>query len=224
VYVCGLAIPLTRAVGIDLRPGGKDYLEAGLPGGQPSKTAKIARQGLTHLAMPGYAPWKVMHSNAYIPVDVIRKDLAGIDARLSELKRESARIRDEENRLTAKRTVLSELAQKAVLPNSDSLPLTSRKDATEITNVKRQADHQTDLGQDILDGRIATPIILQMIRERPGIKSVEIIDALHSRVIKKIRKGPRKFLGDLLWELGHRNKLKRQSDGSLYLVQQGGES
>jgi len=165
-----------------------------------------------------------MVNDGYIPVGVIRKDLAAIDARLTELKREHARIREEEARLSAKRAILGELEQKAVLPPRASRSTVLRKEGLDTTHPKRAAVTQTESENGIPNGRVATPIILQMIRERPGIKSIEVIDALHIRVTKNIRKGPRKFLGDLLWELGHRNKLKRHQDGSLYLVEQGGES
>jgi hypothetical protein len=165
-----------------------------------------------------------MVNDRYIPVGIVRKDLAEIDARLSELKREHARLREEEARLSTKRDILAELEQKAVLPTVGSRPRVLRKEGFDAANPKRPADVQAEAEDGIPNGRVATPIILQMIRERPGIKSIEVIDALHCRVTKKSPKGPRKFLGDLLWELGHRKKLRRHPDGGLYLVEQGGGS
>jgi hypothetical protein len=159
-----------------------------------------------------------MPVDEYIPVEVIRKNLAAIDAQLVELEHERVRILKQKRILLANQKVLAGLEQLAVkVPETSKTPV-ARSDPA-IGSISTQVGtSQTDVGQSIPDGRVATPIILEMIRQRPGIKSIEVIDALHTRVAKRGNKSARKILGDLIWELGHRNKLRRQSDGSLFLV------
>jgi hypothetical protein len=150
-----------------------------------------------------------MSSSQYIPLSRVRKQIADIDARLRILRTEYERIETEKETLDLTRKVLSDLENGA-------------SNATRSGRRKSSAVRPAD--DAIPDGKVATPIILGMIAGKPGITSGEIFDALESRVTKKGPKRPRKFLGDLIWELGHRNKLRRDPGGGLYLVNEGGAS
>jgi len=161
-----------------------------------------------------------MANTAVIPVQMVRDRVAAIDHRLTELKREMDRIRAEEAGLATERAILAKVEQMAV---SQPVPTSAlQKGRTSSKPSVTPGDHQATQGDAIPDGKVATPIILQMIREKPGITSIQIMDALGARVTKTGPKGGRKFLADLIWELSHRKKLFRRPDGSLFLSQQGG--
>src|SRR5262249_10042414 len=90
---------------------------------------------------------------------------------------------------------------------------------------KHSAMHQTASGDAIPDGRVATPIILEMIRHRPGIKSVEVMGVPQGCFQKEVKKGPGLFLEDIIYEQKQRKNLRRESDGTLYLKgEQGGKA
>lgn len=164
-----------------------------------------------------------MANTAVIPVQLLRDRVAAIDLRLAELKRDVDLLRAEEAGLTTERAILAKVEQMAV---SQSVPVSVgvRKGRTDCRPSAAPGDHQAVQGDAIPDGKVATPIILQMIREKPGITSIQIMDALDARVTKTGPKGGRKFLADLIWELSHRKKLLRDSEGRLTLPEQGGES
>jgi hypothetical protein len=164
-----------------------------------------------------------MANTAVIPVQVVRDRVAAINLRLAELKRNVDRIKAEEAGLTTERAILAKVEQMAVSQAVPVSPVRVRKGRTDKPTAP-PGDHQAVQGDAIPDGKVATPIILQMIREKPGITSIQIMDALDARVTKTGPKGGRKFLADLIWELGHRKKLVRGSDGGLTLPEQGGES
>ena len=165
-----------------------------------------------------------MANTAVIPVQVVRDRVAAIDLRLAELKRDVERIKAEEAGLTTERAILATVEQMAVSPAEPVPPVGVRKGRTSSNPSAPPGDHQAVQRDAIPDGKVATPIILQMISEKPGITSIQIMDALEARVTKTGPKGGRKFLADLIWELGHRKKLVRDSKGGLIVPKQGGES
>jgi hypothetical protein len=151
-----------------------------------------------------------------IPVQKVRDRVAAIDLRLAELKHDVDRIKAEEAVLATERAILAKVEQMAVSQAVAVCTTRVRKGRTEKPSVP-PADHQAVHADAIPDGKVATPIILQMISEKPGITSVQIMDALGARVTKTGPKGGRKFLADLIWELGHRKKLVRDANGGLTL-------
>ena len=164
-----------------------------------------------------------MANNTVIPVQMVRDRVAAIDLRLAELKRNVDRIKAEEAELSTERAILAKVEQMAVSPAVPVPSVAVRKGRKGSKPSVSPGDHQAVQGDPIPDGKVATPIILQMIREKPGITSIQILDALGARVTKTGPKGGRKFLADLIWELGHRKKLVRSSDGRLTLPDEGGE-
>ena len=143
----------------------------------------------------------------YIPINAVHEQLADIDRRLSVLQKESERIREQMVQLQGQKAILESLSEQAV----------------RATDGKSNHNHSPGRTESIPNGRVATPIIFAMLKAKPGITSVELIDALAPRVTKRGPKGPRKFLADLLWELGHRKKIRRDAAGHLFLLEDGGE-
>lgn len=156
-----------------------------------------------------------MASDGHISFRFLRRELATIDSRLKRLEQDARRIREESARLQIQRSVLVDLQEKASV------------ETREKPHAKAPKAASKNAAGRIPDGRVATPIIYDMIRQRPGITSVEIMDVLEPRVTTDRKESPRKFLADLIWELGHRNRLRREDDGGLFLVEspaQGGAS
>src|ERR1700733_5177911 len=110
-----------------------------------------------------------MANTAVIPVQMVRDRVAAINLRLAELKRDVDRIKAEEAGLTTERAILTKVEQMAV---SQAVPVARvgvRKGRTGSKSSTPPGDHQAIQGDAIPDGKVATPIILQMIREKPGI-------------------------------------------------------
>lgn len=149
-----------------------------------------------------------MPDKGHIPAGLVKAEIVAIDARLKRLEQEARRAREEIAQLQVKRSVLTDLQGKAAA----KAPKNTRK---------RRGIRRCEDDGPIPDGRVATPIIFGMIRQHPGITSVQIMDAIEHRVTKNRRETPRKFLADLIWELGHRKRIRRETDGGLYLVEEG---